>query len=131
MSGSYVCETFFYKTYVESSQPDRHIMSLVPRQRVPDSVVPFVHVLQRHGGVVLDNLGQGGALVEDHAKDDKLQVCSERWIPVDCAGDFFFLVSIAIPHLTMLISVRMYWRTVSTPWKLMTVWSKSEDRGEV
>ena len=65
-------------------------MSLVPRQRVPDSVVPFVHVLQRHGCVVLDNLGQGGALVEDHAKDDKLQVCSERWIPVDCAGDFFF-----------------------------------------
>ena len=122
---------FFYKTYVESSQPDRHIMSLVPRQRVPDSVVPFVHVLQRHGCVVLDNLGQGGALVEDHAKDDKLQVCSERWIPVDCAGDFFFFVSIAIPHLTMLISVRMYWRTVSTPWKLMTVWSKSEDRGEV
>ena len=87
----FVCDTFFYKTYVESSQPDRHIMSLVPWQRVPDSVVPFVHVLQRHGCVVLDNLGQGGALVEDHAKDDKLQVCSERWIPVDCAGDFFFL----------------------------------------
>ena len=37
-----------------------------------------------------------------------------------------FLSLFTFHHLTMLISVRMYWRTVSTPWKLMTVWSKRE-----
>ena len=67
LSGMCCCQT-----YVQSSQPDSHIVPFVSWQCVPDSVVPFVHVLQRHGGVVLDNLGQGGALVKDHSKDDKL-----------------------------------------------------------
>ena len=98
------------QTYVESSQPDGHIVSFVSWQCVPDSVVPFVHVLQRHGCVVLNNLGQGGALVEDHSKDDKLQVCSKRWISVDGAvnGKIVFLSLFTFDHLTMLISVRMY-----------------------
>ena len=60
------------QTDVESSQPDCHVMSLVPWQCIPDLVVPFVHVLQRHGCIVLDNLGQGGALVKDHSKDNEL-----------------------------------------------------------
>ena len=73
-------------------------------------MVPFIHVLQRHGCIVLDNLGQGGALVEDHSKDDKLQVCSKRRISVDGAvnGKIVFLSLFTFDHLTMLISVRMY-----------------------
>ena len=123
----------YCQTYVESSQPDCHIVSFISWQRIPYPMVPFVHVLQRHSCIVLDNLGQGGALVKDHSKDDKLKVCSKCRIPVDGAeenlSDYF---SSSFLHLTMLISVRMYWRTVSTPWKLMTVWSEREgkERGD-
>ena len=60
------------QTYVESSQPDCHIVSFVSWQCVPNPVVPFVHILQRHSRVVLHDLGQGGALIKDHSEDHKL-----------------------------------------------------------
>ena len=65
-------------------------------------MVPFVHILQRHSGIVLDNLGQGGALVKDHSKDDKLKVCSKRRIPIDGAEEN---LSFCLSYLLSFISL--------------------------
>ena len=83
-------------------------MSLVPWKSGPDPVIPFVDVFQRHGGVVLHDLWEGGALVEDHPENHKLEVRTKSWVSIDCAEEGVFLLSNMIHYLTMLIRVRMY-----------------------
>ena len=83
-------------------------MSLVPWKSGPDPVIPFVDVLQGHGGVVLHDLREGRALVEDHPENHKLEVCTKSWVSIDCAEEGIILLSNMIPNLTMLIRVRMY-----------------------
>ena len=83
-------------------------MSLVPWKSGPDPVIPFVHILQGHGGVVLHDLREGGALVEDHPENHKLEVCTKSRVSIDCAEEGVFLLPNMISNLTMLIRVRMY-----------------------